>query len=316
MKFYLVAPSFGCTTSPYVERLDKAISNLTELGIDIVYGPNIRLNVGVVGSNTPKLRAREINDAFKSDADVILSVGGGETMVEILPYIDFESIKNNPKVFCGFSDNTNLTYLITILCNQKTIYGANAPSFYDISYGTLDTYKALTGTKSFTGYHKWEANPIKTDPLSPLNLTENKILKLYNYHSFSGIMLGGCLDCLIGLCGTKFDKTRDYIKNKDIIWYLEACDLNVLGQRRAYNQLKQAGWFDTVKGFIIGRPLNSESFMGLDIYSNVIDILGEFNVPIVMDADLGHLSPSLPFINGVFASVLVKDNNIFIEYKE
>ena len=89
-KIYLVAPSFGCVTEPYATRLDASILKLKELGAEIYEGENIRKSSGKVASNTPEKRAKEINDAFQSDADAIISVGGGELMCECLPYIDFE----------------------------------------------------------------------------------------------------------------------------------------------------------------------------------------------------------------------------------
>jgi muramoyltetrapeptide carboxypeptidase LdcA involved in peptidoglycan recycling len=106
---YLVAPSFGCTTEPYKTRLEASIEKFKSLGANVIAGKNIWLSEGVVSSNTSILRAKEINDAFLSNADAIISVGGGELMCEILPYIEFEEIKKNPKWFVGISYNTNLT---------------------------------------------------------------------------------------------------------------------------------------------------------------------------------------------------------------
>ena len=74
-KIYLVAPSFGAATEPYNERLMVAIKNLKKSGFDIIEGANIYLAKGVVSSNTPILRAKEIHDAFLSDSTVVYSVG-------------------------------------------------------------------------------------------------------------------------------------------------------------------------------------------------------------------------------------------------
>ena len=83
-KIYLVAPSFGCTTSPYFERLNKAIPKLEKLGHTIIVGDNCFKAEGKCASNTPTLRAKEFMDAYESDAEAIISVGGGEMMTEIL----------------------------------------------------------------------------------------------------------------------------------------------------------------------------------------------------------------------------------------
>ena len=78
----------------------------------------------------------------------------------------------------------------------------------------------------------------------------------------------------------------------------------MFGIRRALWQLRNAGWFRNVKGFLIGRPLcYGQEMMGLDQYRAVIDVIGDFGVPIVMDADIGHLAPQMPLLLGSHASV-------------
>ena len=66
------------------------------------------------------------------------------------------------------------------------------------------------------------------------------------------------MDCLVNLLVTRFDRTKDFLekyKEDGIIWFLESCDLNVFAIRRAMSQMEEAGWFQYVKGFLIGRPL-------------------------------------------------------------
>ena len=84
-----MAPSFGCTTTPYKERLKAAIKNLKNEGFKVKEGKNIFLDKGIVSSNTPKERGKEIMEAFESKADAVISVGGGELMIEMLEYVDF-----------------------------------------------------------------------------------------------------------------------------------------------------------------------------------------------------------------------------------
>lgn len=322
-KIYLIAPSFGCTTSPYKERLDEALKTFDKIGFNTTIGPNCYKNEGICASNTPQNRAIEFHNAYESDADLILSVGGGEVMCEMLEYVDFNKIKNlKPKWYMGFSDNTNLTYTLTTICDIETIYGCNAPSFYKypLTHDTLQCYKMLLGCKEFSGFKKFQLN--KDDSILPkYKFDHNKIITPYNYEKpFKGILLGGCLDCLTNICGTKFDNTLNYIENhkkEGIIFYLEACDLNSIGIRRALFNLKNASWFKYVNGFIIGRTYNyyDESF-GIKPIESYIDMLKEFNVPILLDVDLGHISPSMPIRNGAYAKIEYKNNNIKIKYYE
>ena len=321
-KITLVAPSFGCTSEPYLSRLNEAIKIFKNLGYEVIEGKNIFLQDGIASSNTPEERAKEIMQAFDSNTDVIMSVGGGELMCEILPYIDFKKIKRSKlKWFVGFSDNTNLTFTITTINNMVTIYGPCASKFfyYPFKYDTKDTIGLLEGKRIFRGYPRFELKSLASEskPLVKYNLTERKIIKPFYYKEpFYGTLLGGCLDCLTVLCGTRFDNVSNFInKHTGIIWHLEACDLSPLQIRRALFQLREAGWFRKVKGFLIGRPLcNDMEVMGVDKYTAVIDILQDFNVPILMDVDLGHLSPSIPIKNGAKALVSYIDGNIKIEY--
>lgn len=321
-KIYFIAPSFGCTISPYKERLEKAIKTFKKLKFDITIGDNCYLDCGVAASNTPQLRAKEFMDAYKSDCDAIFSVGGGEMMCEILEYINFNELKNyKPKWFIGFSDNTNLTYTLTTLCDLETVYGNNVPNFYKypLEYDTLDTYNILKGQLEFKGYDGFMQRGSKAK-FPKYKFDNKKIITPYNYtKEFSGILLGGCLDCLINLCGTKFDNTINYINNhKDegIIFYLEACELTSVGIRRALWSLKNAGWFNNIKGFLIGRSLqfNDESF-GFTPINAYIDMLKEYNTPILLNVDLGHISPSLPIRNGAYATIKYENENINIKYR-
>ena len=323
-KLYFVAPSFGCTTFPYEERLLKAMRELEVLGYQIKLGKNCNKNEGIIASASAVERAEEFMEAYKSDCDAIISVGGGELMVEILDYLDFKEIKMlPPKWFMGFSDNTNLTYTLTTIFDIETIYGANAPRFYDLDLvDAKDSLEMLKGETKFEGYPMFELKEIEEErPFNKINYDSEKIITPFKYkHPFEGIMLGGCLDCLVNLCGTKYDNTKEYIKKHEedkIIFYLEACDLNPISYRRALIQLKNAGWFDNVSGFVIGRSLHyGEEIMGLSFEDSVLDILGDFDVPILINVDLGHLKPSMPIRNGAKATVSYENLNILIEYNE
>ncbi len=323
-KITLVAPSFGCTFDPYLTRLNAAIKNLEEEFI-VERGPNIYKAEVIGRSNTKEKCAEEINAYFNdSDTKALMSVGGGELMVEILPYVDFELIKKNPKWFMGYSDNTCLTYLLPTICDVASVYGPNAPTFGIKPYhqSVMDALNILKGDSlKVKSYGKWEKaeNQKKTDPLASMILTEDTLMISYPEKElkFSGRLLGGCLDILLNFLGTEFDKTSEFIDKyeKDgIIWFLEACDLNTMAIRRAFVQLDNAGWFKNVKGFIIGRPLSGmEDALGLNRIDAVKEVIDKYNVPMIFDVDLGHLSPSMPLITGSVANVELKNNELTIE---
>lgn len=136
--------------------------------------------------------------------------------------------------------------------------------------------------------------------------------------TLEGRLIGGCLDCLINLRGTEFDHVEEFnerYKKDGIIWFLEACDLNVMSIRRAIWQMKYSGWFKYLKGFMVGRPyFFGNEMMGLDQYKAVTDILSEYKVPILMDLDIGHLPPMMPLITGAVAKVTATKNKISVEH--
>ena len=74
---------------------------------------------------------------------------------------------------------------------------------------------------------------------------------------------------------------------------------------------------DNVKGFLIGRTrLYKDKSFEVTPVESYIDLLKEYNVPLLINIDLGHLSPSMPMKNGAYAKVLFENNNIKITYKE
>ena len=330
-----VAPAFGCNIEPYKSAFDNTVKKFTGMGYKLVEGPNCRVGEGIGISNTPEKCGQELNDFWaREDVDCLFSCGGGELMCEVVPYIDFESMKKNPaKWYMGYSDNTNMTFLLATLCDTAAIYGPCAPAFGMEPWhpAITDAFAVLTGEKlCLQGYDKWEKESLKSEenPLIPYNVTEPVIRKCFNGASalpenetvhMEGRLLGGCMDCLANLVGTKFDKVSEFAeryKDDGIIWFLESCDLNVFSIRRALWQFEQAGWFKHVKAFLIGRPLCfGQDMMGLDTYSAVTGILGKYNVPIIMDVDLGHLPPMMPLITGSVAEIDASAHSMQLEMK-
>ena len=323
-----IAPSFGCASlEPYKSRFRSALDFFEEQGYSTAVGPCVSLEDGFGKSTTPEKCGAEINDFFTKDkSDIIISAGGGETMCEDLDFVDFTGIASaKPKWFLGYSDNTNLTFTLPTLCDTAAVYGPCASSFgmRPVHPYLMDAFDFLCGKKNeFKNYDLWEIEGKASEeiPLAPVNATEPFKLESIGGQniSFSGRMLGGCLDILTVLCGTKYDKVKEFNERyagDGIIWFLESCDLNSLSTARSLWQLENAGWFEKVKGFLIGRPMHyNENIMELDCRDATIRALKKFNVPIILDIDLGHLPPQMPFISGAVGNVTVSGNSITIKY--
>lgn len=343
-----VAPAFGCSIEPYYSGFEFARKTWSDMGYKMNLGPNCLLAEGIGISNTPEKCGRELTDYYCSKENhVLISCGGGELMCEILDYVDFDKIKAaRPKWFMGYSDNTNMTFLLTTMCDTAAVYGPCVsefrmedwhPALRD-SFGILNGAKAtemtdVSGEKvqsvTVTNYDGWEKESLKDEehPLVPYNITEPFAMKAYigtknveldNEIIFEGRLLGGCMDCLVNLLGTSFDHVSEFVekyKEDGFVWFIESCDLNVMSIRRAMWQMEHAGWFKYVKGFLIGRPLcgSDQEMLGLDTYRAVTEAVGKYGVPILMDLDIGHVPPKMPVISGSYAKVRAKDNTFTLE---
>lgn len=333
-----VAPSFGCAIEPYRSAFENARKKWREEGFFLDLGPNCFAGEGIGISASPEKCGAEFNEYYVKRAnDCLISCGGGELMCEILEYVDFEAIKAaKPKWFMGYSDNTNITFLLTTLCDVASVYGPCAAAFgMEPWHQSLrDAMEILKGRKqSVESYGTWESEGKKDEehPLEPYHCTqelkiksflpvgtgEKKTMEPSENTSMEGRLVGGCMDCLVNLLGTKFDRVGRFLdayKEDGFVWFLESCDLNVFGVRRAMWQMEQAGWFRYVKGFLIGRPFcHGQEMMGLDQYEAVLPVAARCGVPVVMDVDLGHLPPMMPLVSGSFARVLAENNRLKVD---
>lgn len=329
------APSFGAAIEPYRSAFDAGKEKLRRLGFSIKDGPNVYASDGIGISNTPKKCGEELNELMTApDVDALISVGGGELMCEVVPYMDFEKIRtSDPKWFMGYSDNTNYTFLSATLADTAAIYGPNAPAFGMEPWhpAIQDALDLLQGKMmKVHSYKTWELESTKTaeHPFEPYHAIMPTHFHYYEAGDlvgsrkrsvqFSGRLLGGCVDSLVNLLGTRFDKVRDFntsYAQDGILWFLECCDLTVISIRRAFWQMKEAGWFETAKGFLIGRPWHyNEPEFGLDQYQAVTGVLADLHAPVLMDVDIGHHPPMMPMITGAMAEVEAEDDDLEIRY--
>ncbi len=322
----LVAPSFGFA-GPFAAGLDLALQQLHTLGYQAKEGVNCRKGEGLGISATPEACGAELTQGYcDPESHVLISCGGGELMCRDLDYVDFARIAAaEPKWFMGFSDNTNFTFLLTTLCDVASIYGpcAGALGMQPWHPAVQDAWDLLSGQLhplgSYSGYQKTmfleDAAPGEpyriTQPFRLVSQPEGSV-------SMSGRLLGGCLDVLANLRGTEYDRVPEFLeryREDGFLWFLEACDLNVWSICRALWQLEHSGWFRYVKGFLIGRPLcHGQVDNGLDQYRAVTEILSKYQVPILMDVDLGHLPPSMPLICGSLATITSDGTHLTVEH--
>lgn len=321
----LVATSFGCSTEPYYSLLRSAIQYFQKNNYKLIEGNNLFFNKLVASDNAIN-RAIDFVKMYQSDADVVWSIGGGEMMFDMLPYIPFEEFKTWPaKFFIGYSDNTNLTFLLTTLCDLSTIYGLHFPSFGAriLHLQNENILELLSGKAfSFHSYPTYEKESLRhEDYLSPLHLTEMvswEVFPLQQEVTIKGRIIGGCFDCLSLICGTKFDQVQEFLKKYQedgFIWYLDIFDYSSISFYRALLQLDYAGWFAHVKGFLIGRIANFSEPFDFTYLMAMQKVLEKYAVPIFYNVDIGHVPPSLPILNGALATVQYYNHRGVISYE-
>ena len=310
----VVTPSFGVSGFPYEDRYHNARKKFEELGYTIKECEHL-YGIEKAASTDGRTRAEEFMKMYLDDeVDFIISAAGGELMMDILPYIDFEKIRQaKPKYFMGLSDNTNLVFTLPVLTDTAAVYGSCFGSFgMEKWYRSLkENHKIITGQQlsqlSFPKYEKegWPKEDL--DPYAGFNMRKKVEYRSLDGkdHKFTGRLIGGCLDILVMLCGTRFadiDPFLEKYKEDGFIWYLESCDLNVVSQQRALWQLRENGWFKYCRGIIYGRPIDSEEFFGVTLEDALRDGIGCLDVPVVYGCDFGHLPPGWTLIAGSVAT--------------
>lgn len=313
------APSDGAFAGDEKEiiRYKNAKQNLENLGYKVELSKNI-FNSEKGRSADCKIRAKELNEMFENkDISAILCATGGEFLVEILPYVDFEKLTKNPKWVEGFSDPTGILFPITTKYDIATIYGNNFSSFgmQDYHKSIKDNLEILKGNIILQeSYDLYEDERIeRVTGLEGYNLTKKVEWKSFSQKEIqvSGRIIAGCLDIIEELAGTKYDGTKEFVekyKNDGIIWGFDNCDLSKEQLIRSMWKLNELGYFKYTKAIIFGRSGNDASYLGYDMENCLKDsVISQLNIPIIYDADISHKNPSLIIINGSIATI--KYNN-------
>lgn len=305
----ITAPSAG--VGKHIDDFNKSIANLKDKRYRIKETKSVRNDNEV--STTAVERIKELNELLvDKDVKTIISAAGGDFLYEIMPYIDYKLIKNNPKWIMGASDPTNLLYTITTNLDIATIYGHNAGSF-----DSKKLHKSQEIALSFikgeikeqSSYSKYESNRDNRIDNNYAPDTKVNWELLNGDFNITGRIIGGCIDCLRYLPGTKYDKTKEFTekyKKDGIIWYFDIFSMTAEDFYLTLLQFRESGWFNYIKGVIVGRVLFPNGFTSMT-YQKALKKVFE-SIPLVFNADIGHVPPKMTIINGSIANIKCKDN--------
>lgn len=297
-----------------------ATERLESLGLKVTFGKYVdEFDPDYMAADVKK-RAEDLNEAFKDkNVKAILTVIGGFNSNQILKYIDFEAIKENPKIFCGFSDITILSNAIYAKTGLVTYSGPHYSSFGMLK--GFEEYEMEYFKKMFFEEEEFEITSSKewSDDLWFLDqenreFIENEGMFVINEGEAQGEIVGGNLCTLNLLQGTKY---MPNIENK--VLFLE--DDNMAGKiflmefDRNLESLVQMPEFKTVKGIVLGRAQKGCE-MTKEKWTKLIKNKPELEkIPVIAGADFGHTTPIFTFPVGGNARLKAKDGKIELYIK-
>lgn len=294
----IAAPSAG--VGDKIPSFEQSLQVLKDQGYSIKETASVR-NADQRSAD-PLTRGQEMTSLFADDeVDMVIAAAGGDFLDEMIPCFDFETARKHPKWMMGASDPTGLLYPYTVKYDVASFYGMNAGSF---DLGTDWDY--IANALAFMSGEKTE----ETD--FPAHMAKAKFMvdaPSYDtptaWHSSipsftaEGRCIGGCIDGLKDLIGTKYDATKDFVeryKEDHQIFYFDNFALSAENLYRTLLQFSYAGWFDHTEAVIIGRTLFESSETGMSYDEAAHKALPD--IPVITEADIGHTIPCLIMING------------------
>lgn len=276
----VVAPS-NPIIGKNIEEVMKAKEKVEKDGFKVKFSKNFFSNANGY-SSTPKEKAEDINAMFADkEVKMIWCAKGGDNSNSTFEYLDYELIKNNPKIICGYSDITSLTNIITEKTGIVTFSGTN---FKTIATDETD-YSYREVMKRFV-----EGNLELGEEESGYVTIKEGIAK--------GELIGGNLTLTKGLVCGKYS-----IDFTDKILFLEELGIETCPEQ-ASNWLyfmKQNEVFDKIKGIWLG---NYEHESGITLEKLVLDVIGdEYHFPIIKSNNFGHIETKTVIPIGIKARI-------------
>lgn len=296
-----------------IEKYETSINNVKQNKFKIKETNNVR--TGGVVSSDPVTRAKELESLFLDDSVSMVAIAsGGDFLYDMLDKVNFNILKNHPKWLAGSSDPTSLLYILTTNYDIATIYSPCNMSGFNITplHGSyLNYFKILKG--DLVKQYKYPFT--EAEQFSDELTKENTWLNINGEVDEQGILIGGCLEVLKDLIGTKFDKTKEFTHkygNEGIIWYFDIFNMTSEGVYNTLLQFKNAGWFKNTKAILIGKVCFPNTFVDMSYEELIAKAIPDIKV--IFNFDLGHVKPSFTLINGLKVRVISNQEEGSLEY--
>ena len=270
-------------------------------------------------SGTIQARVKELNTLIRDPkVRCIMATMGGMVSNSMLPYIDYEALRNDPKIIIGYSDVTALLFGIYAQTGITTYYGpALVSSFGEIGYFLEKTYQyfhdiverpklpyIIKNPEFWTEeYVDWQE---QTEEKAKI---PNKLITL-NAGRATGRLIAGNLDTFAGIFASPYMPT---INLGDIL-LIEDSFKNAATVERSFSHLKISGIFGRIGGLILGKHEKfDDQGTGRKSYQILMEVMGKPNIPILAEYDCCHTHPMITLPIGSIATLDANKQNITIE---
>lgn len=275
-----------------------------KFGLEVVTMPNTLKGIEHIYEH-PEKRAEDLMEAFKDKTikAIICAIGGDDT-IRLLPYIDYNVIKENPKIFMGFSDTT-ANHLMMYKAGLVSYYGpafiCDFAEYVDIYDYTENAIRQLL----FEPQEKYEIKKCDywtNERISwceeNMNKAKTRIKDPKGYEVIQGTgkvtgkLLGGCLDGFPIYNATEVWPSLEEWKDK--ILFLETSEDKPNPDFITYylRNLGAQGILTVAKGIIVGKPQNEKYYEEYkDVYRKVLKEFNRTDMPVLYNVNFGHSSP-------------------------
>ena len=285
-------------TSFAIKRFARAKNFLTSKGYKLQAG-NLTGLSDHYRSGSIKARVEELN-ALIRDPNVrcIMATMGGMVSNSMLPYIDYQALKKDPKIIIGYSDVTAILFGIYTQTGLITYYGpALVSSFGEIGYFLDNTYQYFADVvekQSFPykinnpeywtqDYIDWQQQTVEKSK------TKNSLVTL-NKGQATGRLIAGNLNTFDGIYGSQY---MPEINQGDIL-LIEDSFKDAATVERSFSHLKLCGVFERIGGLILGKHEKfDDKGSGRKPYQILMEVIGEPTCPILAEYDCSHTHPMI-----------------------
>jgi muramoyltetrapeptide carboxypeptidase LdcA involved in peptidoglycan recycling len=312
----VTAPSSG-VPDVLSARLAVAVKAVEDRGFEVVLGDCLT-GAGHVSAPAAD-RAAELSGMLTEPAiRAVVPPWGGETAIDLLPLLDFAAIAAaEPTWLVGYSDISTLITPLTLLTGVATVHGNNlmdtpyrAPegllTWLDIvTAGPGDLLVQDSPGRYREGFVDYRDHPGASEFALDVPGRWTR-LDAAGDLDVAGRLIGGCVETIRHLAGTRFGDTTAFSREyapEGLLVYLEADADDAFQICRSLHGMRLAGFFDAANAILIGRT-KAPGRRTMSQHEAVLDALGGLGVPIIADVECGHVAPYLPLVNGALVRVV------------